>query len=149
MRSYSFEEFNKDVRILAKDVRDSFAPDAIVAVSRGGLTIGHALAFALGMRTIFTINSIHYDDTCKLDTIEVFNIPELTGFKKVLLVDDIVDSGESTVEIRRVLLEKYPDIDLKIAVIFYKERALIKPEYKIQKTDEWIEFFWETYVIED
>ena len=69
--------------------------------------------------------------------------------KRVLLVDDIIDSGDSMVEIKRVLLEKFPQIELKTAVIFYKPKALIQPDFKISKTDEWINFFWENYTIEE
>jgi len=69
--------------------------------------------------------------------------------QRVLLVDDIIDSGDSMVEIRRVLLEKFPQIELKTAVIFYKPKALIQPDFKISKTDEWINFFWENYTIEE
>ena len=149
MKFYSFEELDKDSRIIAKQVRDSFAPDAIVAIARGGLTFGHALANALDMRTIFSINSIHYADTRKLDTIDVFNIPDLELYKRILLVDDIIDSGDSMVEIKRVLEEKYPNAEIKTAVIFYKSKALIQPEFKIKETDEWINFFWENYKIEE
>ncbi|MBP3225059.1 MAG: phosphoribosyltransferase [Campylobacter sp.] len=149
MKFYSFEELDKDSRIIAKQVRDSFAPDAIVAIARGGLTFGHALANALDMRTIFSINSIHYADTRKLDTIDVFNIPDLELYKRILLVDDIIDSGDSMVEIKRVLEEKYPNAEIKTAVIFYKSKALIQPDFKIAETDEWINFFWENYKIEE
>ncbi|MDA3078373.1 phosphoribosyltransferase family protein [Campylobacter sp. JMF_06 NA1] len=149
MKFYSFEELDKDSRIIAKQVRDSFAPDAIVAIARGGLTFGHALANALDMRTIFSINSIHYADTQKLDTIDVFNIPDLELYKRILLVDDIIDSGDSMVEIKRVLEEKYPKAEIKTAVIFYKSKALIQPDFKIKETDEWINFFWENYKIEE
>ena len=149
MKFYSFEELDKDSRIIAKQVRDSFAPDAIVAIARGGLTFGHALANALDMRTIFSINSIHYADTQKLDTIDVFNIPDLELYNRILLVDDIIDSGDSMVEIKRVLEEKYPNAEIKTAVIFYKSKALIQPDFKIKETDEWINFFWENYKIDD
>ena len=130
MRFYSFDEMDRDARVIAKQVRDEFMPDAIVAIARGGLTFGHALANALDMRTIFSINSIHYADTKKLDTIDVFNVPDLELYK-------------------RVLLEKFPQIELKTAVIFYKPKALIQPDFKISKTDEWINFFWENYTIEE
>ncbi|MBQ7676039.1 MAG: phosphoribosyltransferase, partial [Campylobacter sp.] len=100
---------------------------------------------------ISCINSIHYSDVYeemrKLDTIEVFNIPDLSKFNKVVLVDDIIDSGDSMVEIKRILLERFPHIDLKTVVIFYKTNALIKPDFAVKQTDEWINFFWENITI--
>lgn len=143
MIQYSYEEFSKDAKNLARLVRDSYAPDAFVPVVRGGLTLGHFIAVALGSRNLFPLNSIHYDDTQKLDTIDVFNIPNLTNYKRILIIDDIIDSGESMVEILKVLKKAYPKADFKVATLFYKEHALIKPDFSIKEANEWIEFFWE------
>ncbi|KGI55732.1 phosphoribosyltransferase [Campylobacter sp. MIT 97-5078] len=140
---YPYEEFEKDVKVLAKQIRSDFNPDAIVAVARGGMTLGHFLAMHINTRLIFTLNSIHYDDTAKLGHIEIFNVPELSKFNKVLIVDDIIDSGETMQEILRILKEKFPNIEFKVASLFYKDQALLEPEFKVKKTDEWIEFFWE------
>ena len=42
-----------------------------------------------------------------------------------------------------LLNEKYPDIEFKLATLFYKPTALLEPDFYINKTDLWIEFFWE------
>jgi xanthine phosphoribosyltransferase len=63
------------------------------------------------------------------------------------LVDDIVDSGESMVEILRILREKYPHCEFKIATIFYKPTALIQPNFSVKEAKAWIEFFWEVDVL--
>lgn len=143
MRYYNYEEFDKDIKELAIQIRDEFNPDAFVAIARGGLTIGHFLAIAFKSRNLFALNSIHYDDTKKLDTIEIFNIPDLSKFKKVLIVDDIVDSGESIVEILKTLRNLYPNIEFKVATLFYKQKALIRPEFSIKEANDWIVFFWD------
>ncbi len=140
---YAYDDFEKDVKFLAKKVKDEFNPDALVAIARGGLSLGHSLAVALKTRKLFTLNSIHYDDTKKLDSVEVFNIPNLSAYKRVLLIDDIVDSGESLSEIKRVLEEKFPHIELKIATIFYKKTALLEPEFSVKEAKEWVEFYWD------
>jgi len=140
---YSYEEFCVDVNVLAKEVKASFAPEAIVAIARGGMTLGHFLAEALEMRDLYAINSIHYEETRKLDTIEVFNVPNLSKVTRVLVVDDIIDSGETMIEIKRVLLEKYPHIELKVAAVFYKEKALLRPDFAAREATQWIKFFWD------
>ncbi|WP_295147488.1 phosphoribosyltransferase family protein [uncultured Campylobacter sp.] len=140
---YSYDEFARDVKDMARKVRDEFNPEAILAVARGGLTLGHSLATALENRNLFTLNSIHYEESKKLDTIEIFNIPDMTKFSKILLVDDIIDSGESMVEIKRALFKIYPRLDVKIATIFYKPKALLLPEFKVKEADDWVEFFWD------
>nr|WP_240332152.1 phosphoribosyltransferase family protein [Sulfurospirillum tamanensis] len=128
---------------MAKEVKASFAPEAIVAIARGGMTLGHFLAEALEMRDLYAINSIHYEETRKLDTIEVFNVPNLSKVTRVLVVDDIIDSGETMIEIKRVLLEKYPHIELKVAAVFYKEKALLRPDFAAREATQWIKFFWD------
>ena len=143
---YSYDEFAVDVKKMAKDIKDEFDPEVILAIARGGLTLGHSLAVALENRNLFTLNSIHYEDTNKLDTINIFNVPDLSAYKKILLVDDIIDSGESMVEIKRELLKRYPNLEIKIATVFYKEKALLLPEFKVKEAHDWVEFFWDIHI---
>ena len=143
---YSYDEFAVDAKKMAKEIKDEFDPEVILAVARGGLTLGHSLAVALNNRNLFTLNSIHYEDTNKLDTIQIFNVPDLSRYTKILLVDDIIDSGESMVEIKRELLKRYPNLDIKIATVFYKEKALLLPEFKVKEAHDWVEFFWDIHI---
>ena len=140
---YSYDEFAVDTKKMAKQIKDEFDPEVILAVARGGLTLGHSLAVALNNRNLFTLN---YEDTNKLDTINIFNVPDLSKYTKILLVDDIIDSGESMVEIKRELLKRYPNLDIKIATVFYKEKALLLPEFKVKEAHDWIEFFWDIHI---
>ena len=142
MRYYSYDEFKIDVNMLAKELK-VYEPDVILAVARGGMTLGHFLAEALEMRDLYSINSIHYEETRKLDTIDIFNMPDLSKATKVVIVDDIIDSGETIIELKKVLLEKYPNLDLKVAAIYYKEKALLRPDFAAREATEWIEFFWD------
>ena len=47
------------------------------------------------------------------------------------------------VEIKRALFKIYPNLDVKIATIFYKPKALLLPEFKVREADDWVEFFWD------
>ena len=143
---YSYDEFAVGAKKMAKQIKDEFDPEVILAVARGGLTLGHSLAVALENRNLFTLNSIHYEDTNKLDTIQIFNVPDISKYTKILLVDDIIDSGESMVEIKRELLKRYPNLDIKIATVFYKEKALLLPEFKVKEAHDWVEFFWDIHI---
>ncbi len=138
---YSYDEFKDDLKKLLPLIKNENF-DAILGVARGGLSISHMLAESLNLRACFSINSIHYEDTKKLNSIKIFNIPDLNEYKKVLIVDDIVDSGDTMVGILKVLREKYPNVKFKIASIFYKKIAQIKPDFYIKESEDWIEFFW-------
>lgn len=141
MYHYDYNKFDDDVSSLIHHTKP-YNPDIILAVARGGVTLGHFMAERMNLRSLFTLNSIHYDDQKKLDSIDVFNIPELGEEKRVLVVDDIVDSGESMAEIMRILKEKFPKNTFKSAVLFYKKEAVYQPDFKCHEAKEWIEFFW-------
>ena len=139
---YGYDEFVPDVLELTKKVRE-YDPDTLLAVARGGLTLGHFMAQAMDTRNLFALNSIHYDKSTKLDTIEIFNIPDLSRSKKVLVIDDIIDSGETLQELIRILQKKYPRVQFRLATIFYKPTAIIKADFTLKEAHDWIDFFWE------
>ncbi len=141
MYHYKYEEFVQDLELLCKFMGD-YKPDIILAVARGGVTFGHFMAEKLDLRELYTLNSIHYDNMKKLPTIKISNIPNLPAYKKILVLDDIVDSGESLREIMRVLEQKFPKTSFKTGAIFYKKDAVFTPDFKIKEAHDWIEFFW-------
>ncbi len=139
---YSYEEFSQDAKELSKQLK-KYQPDTLLAVARGGLTLGHFIAQALNSRRLFSLNSIHYEKDKVLDNIEIFNIPNLGDAKKVVVIDDIVDSGVTLNEILKKLEQLYPKCEFKLATIFYKPTAIIKADFKVKEAKEWIDFFWE------
>jgi xanthine phosphoribosyltransferase len=139
---YDYETFKKDVKALAKKTAD-FKPDALLAIARGGLTLAHAYAQATDNRNLFSINSILYDGEVKRSHPKLMNLPELDGAKKVLILDDIVDTGQTLKAVLRVLQERYPDTVFKSATLFYKKNSDIEPDYWLHEADGWIDFFWE------
>ena len=48
--------FGVAVRELAQQVADDFEPDMILSIARGGLLIGGALGYALGIKNTYTMN---------------------------------------------------------------------------------------------
>jgi xanthine phosphoribosyltransferase len=139
---YSYDLFKEDTQKLVNNCRD-YEPDVLLAVARGGLTLAHLMAQAMDMRNLYTLNSVHYEGELKLDTFNVFNIPDVSHAKRVLIIDDIVDSGETMEEILKILKEKFPDVEFKLATLFYKKTAVLQPDYTVREATQWIDFFWE------
>jgi xanthine phosphoribosyltransferase len=139
---YSYDEFLQDVNVLINRCKP-YDCDVILGISRGGLTLSHFMGEALNIRNVFTINSIHYEGTQKLETFNIFNVPDLINASKVLIVDDIVDSGETMIEVLKILQEKYPMCEFKLASLFYKKTALVQPDFTVKEAPTWIDFFWE------
>lgn len=142
---YSYDLFVKDTQKLVDKCRD-FEPEILLAVARGGLTLSHLMAQALDMRNLYTLNSIHYEGELKLDTFNIFNIPDVSHAKRVLIIDDIVDSGETMREILKLLRDKFPAVEFRLATLFYKKTAVLQPDYTVREANQWIDFFWETDV---
>ncbi len=62
--------------------------------------------------------------------------------KKVLVVDDVADTGESLILVRSHL-EEQGATEVKIATIYYKPWSVIVPDYYEKETSSWIIFPWE------
>ncbi|MFT7879634.1 MAG: phosphoribosyltransferase family protein [Sulfurimonas sp.] len=137
---YPYETFRNDLKVLAGKIDQPF--DAILCIARGGMTMAHLLGEYYDMREVYSVNTIGYEDTEKNESVEVFNIPDLRSAKRVLLLDDIVDSGDTLIEVLKVLKENYPDIHFFTASLFYKKSAKIAPDWYVKEATSWIDFFW-------
>ncbi len=137
---YPYENFLTDTKVLTQKIEWEF--DAIIAIARGGLSLAQLLGEYYDLRAVYSINTIGYDNTQKLDAVKVFNLPQLQDARSVLIVDDIVDSGDTLVEVLRVLDEVYPYITFKTASLFYKKSAKIAPNWYVKEAESWINFFW-------
>jgi hypoxanthine phosphoribosyltransferase len=62
--------------------------------------------------------------------------------KKVLVVDDVTDTGKSLALVRDHMKEKGAT-DIKIATIYYKPWSILTPDWFEKKTRCWIIFPWE------
>lgn len=142
---YSYDLFKNDTQVLV-DKCKVFEPDILLAIARGGLTLSHFMSQAMNIRNLFTLNSIHYEKETKLDTFNIFNIPDLSFAKRVLIIDDIIDSGETMKEVLKLLKDKFPHVEFKIATLFYKKSALIQPDFYVKEANVWIDFFWEIHI---
>lgn len=138
---YSYEDFKKDTNILIKEVEE-FKPEAILAIARGGFSLAHCMAEGLNIRDVQSIRTELYDNDCKRDDISFFGECSFDS-KRVLLVDDIADSGETLNHVMNYLESKFTDIEFKSCTLFYKKSSIYEPDFWIKEADAWIEFFWE------
>jgi xanthine phosphoribosyltransferase len=142
MKYYAYEEFKNDTNTLISKVK-GFQAEAILAIARGGLTLSHAMAEGLDIREVQSIRTELYDKTCKRDSITVFDSCEFKSVKRVLVVDDIADSGETLEVIMKHLQEKYSEIEFKSCTLFYKTTSIYEPHFWVNEANDWIDFFWE------
>ena len=139
---YSYENFRNDTLKLISQVQ-SFQPEAIVGIARGGLTLSHCMAEGLSLREVQTIRTELYDGNCKRQDISLFGICDFKNVKRVIVLDDIADSGETLKAIMNYLEMNFKEIEFKSATLFYKKTSIYEPHFWINEAKEWIEFFWE------
>ena len=62
--------------------------------------------------------------------------------KKVLVVDEVADTGKSLKLVKEHLTERGAS-EIKIATVYYKPWSIVKPDYYERETSLWIVFPWE------
>lgn len=142
MKYYSYENFKVDTNSLIKEVK-KFNPQAIVAIARGGLTLAHCVGEGLGIRDVQSIRTELYDASEKRDCISLFGDCEFESSAKVLVLDDIADSGDTFDAVMKNLTLKHPNVVFQSASLFYKKTSCYEPDVWINEADDWIDFFWE------
>ena len=128
-----------------------FHPELIIGLSRGGLI---PLGFLAGdglfnNRHVKIISVASYSDHGKQGKLLVLeswgdeDFGYLKKFNSILIVDDLVDSGRSLSFVLKMIQEHAPHATIKTAALFYKPCSIIKPDYCVQETTDWIVFPWE------
>ena len=139
--------FGAAVRALAQSVADDgYAPDMILSIARGGLLVGGALGYALGVKNVFVMNVEFYTGVDERLDLPVVLPPtpdavDLTG-AKVLVADDVADTGATLQLVREFCTGHVADV--RSAVIYEKSRTLVRSDYVWKRTDAWINFPWST-----
>jgi len=131
---------------LGKTVKD-FNPDCLVGISRGGLCVVRVLSDFLNNPNVFIIRTKYYkgieSTERKLEILQ--DVDEgLIRNKRVLIIDDIADTGISMFKVLELIKKKGPD-EVKTATLHYKPSSKIKPDYFIEETGKWIIYPWEVY----
>ena len=135
---YPYNEYKKDLNTLVKQIqRKKVKYDFVLGVERGGLIPAVHLSHRLGLPLKTLSWSSQLKDGSMLTWFVLRN-------KKILLVDDIVDSGKTFLEI----FGKYWDMDTAVLIYNNINESKIKPDYygrmiNRKDTPEWFDFWWE------
>mgnify|MGYP003126825142 FL=1 len=82
--------------------------DTIIALGRGGLIPGSALSYKLNIKTLYNIGiNTRQDDGKYLDTIVYQRPDKIKEGSKILIVDDINDSGRTFTAVNSILNRNY------------------------------------------
>jgi len=138
-------EFGDASRELAHEVLHSgFEPEVVVAIARGGLLLAGSIAYSLGVKSCGALNVEFYTGVGeRLDAPIVLppmlDEQSLVG-KRVLLVDDVSDSGRTLDMVMQLL--KAGGADVRSIVLYTKPGTMHEPDYTWRRTPLWITFPW-------
>lgn len=130
---------------LAEKIRQNgFKPDVIVGVSRGGWPPARVLSDLLDNPNLANVKAEFYLGVAETKEEPVLTQPVSTTVsgKRVLVVDEIADTGESLKLVKSHLIERGA-LEVKIATIYYKPWSSVTPDYYEKKTSNWVVFPWE------
>jgi uncharacterized protein len=141
----TWELFGTASRELAQLVADDgYVPEMILSIARGGLLVGGALGYALGVKNVYTMNVEFY--TGVDERLEVPRIlPPAPDFvdlddARILIADDVADTGHTLESVEEFCAGKVGEV--RTAVLYEKSRSLVKCDYVWRRTDLWIDFPW-------
>lgn len=134
----TWNEFHSLSLLLAQQILESNKPiDEIVAIARGGLSLGLILTDFL-QKPISTITIQSYTDIKKQGLVQITSkLGKPIRDKNILLVDDIADSGKTFARAISYLEEFRPK-SITTAALFYKPHSTFKPDFFAKETDLWI-----------
>lgn len=136
--SVTWNEFHSLSLLLAEQILKNKKPvDEIVAIARGGLSLGLILTDFL-QKPISTITIQSYSDIKKQGLVQITSkLGKSIRGKNILLVDDIADSGKT---FRRAIsyLRAFRPNSTTTASLFYKPHSTFMPDFFAKETDRWI-----------
>ncbi len=125
---------------------DGFRPDLILSIARGGLPIGGALSYSLGIKNTHVMNVEYYTGKGERLEFPVILPPPLTLVDieraKVLICDDVADTGHTLKMVVEHVTEQVGEV--RTAVVYQKPISVIDCDYVWRHTDRWIDFPWST-----
>jgi len=141
----SWELFGDASRELAQVIADDgYEPEMILAIARGGLLVGGALGYALGIKNVYTMNVEYY--TGVEERLEVPRIlppaPDFVDLEdaRILITDDVADTGHTLQSVQEFCAGKVGEV--RVAVLYEKPSSLVSCDYVWRRTDRWINFPW-------
>lgn len=140
----------RDSFLLARQIYDSgYVPDVLVVLWRGGTPIGVVIHEFLEYKGIQTYHTAIKVDSYigigarrepRLEPIDRL-LEHLSQDSRVLVIDDIFDSGSTMEKVVTTLLPYVQEV--RIATLYFKEasnQTHLVPDYYYRKTESWIVF---------
>jgi hypoxanthine phosphoribosyltransferase len=123
----------------------NYKPEAIIALLRGGVVPGRIFSDYFNiLLDFFALDVNLYDGIgVRRDKPDIKPFDGDVQGKKILIIDDIWDSGKTM----NAVLDYLNEEDVTTATLYWKETSEGKPDYYAEtvREDVWLVFPWEKY----
>lgn len=146
---------NRDIEILTEDIcvqieQDGFVPDMIVGLARGGLIPGVMISHYFDIKFVPLMWSTR-DHTARVSDCK---LAEDSLTKKILIVDDICDTGTTFEEIKKDWQSSVSDTidwhtNVRFASLHIRNGCLTTVDYtaEVAESSIWLVYPWESWFI--
>jgi len=149
----TWDEYHRMIEQLALQVYESdYRFDSILCLARGGLRVGDVISRIYDMPlAILAASSYREAGGMRQGSLDIAEFISKTGGEiagRVLLVDDLVDSGVTLTRVVGHLKQRFTAIvEVRTAVLWYKAVSSYRPDYHVQylPTSPWIHQPFEEY----
>ncbi|MCC6032988.1 MAG: phosphoribosyltransferase [Desulfurococcaceae archaeon] len=149
----SWDEIVSWARDLSRKIEESnYRPDVVVAIARGGFVPARLVCDFLMIENLISIQSQHWTEAAKVEEKAIIKFPYKLDLNngKVLIVDDIVDTGDSVLLAKDFIRKNWNVSDVRVAVLqWISPVAKFKPDYYSVEVREWIWFQYPWTRLED
>ena len=130
--------------------RDGFAPDLIIAIGRGGWMPGRLLSDYLGIANLTEFKVEHYTATQRHKEARMrYPLSADPTGQRVLLVDDVTDTGDSFAVALDHIRSKGEPAELRTLALHHKTISPYVPDYYGAKVAKWRWIIYPWAVVED
>lgn len=144
----SWDEAYRLAKTLSRKIRRSgYEPDLVIGIARGGLVPARTVCDFLLQKDLASIKVEHWGIAATLGKAKIkYPLPIDISGKKILIVDDVADTGETFLETVNYVKSLGPE-EIRTAVLQYKTCSTYIPDYWAEKQDEWkwIIYPWALY----
>jgi len=144
----SWDEIKKAVENIAEQIKKAeFEADYIIGIASGGIVPLGLLAKKMDIKNVLTVTARSYEEykDTKQSELVVSYLPKLDlKDKKILLVDELADSGETLKKLSLVMFEKYQPSELKTATLAINiKNCKFKPDFSAIPVESWLIAPWD------
>lgn len=147
----SWNRFYTLCSILHRRIRESgFEPDVIVGIARGGYMPARVLADLFGLMDLAAVKIEHYHGLRRSrQAIVRHPLTEDIAGRRVLVVDDVSDSGDTFDVLFRHLRGRGKPAELRTAVLHHKQTSSYTPDFHARRIIKWRWIIYPWAVAED